>query len=175
MTFTLVEAARDRSAVGRRNLATLAAALVGSGLLVSQSSARCRSHRRAADGSGIGQRLVIPSDARGHCYVAARVNGALFGSLMLDSGASGHITFGRNHATQLGFDPAKLSSPQVLGQRCRPLRERPGTGISPRSSVMRDVPANITDAPQSQPLIGTAVLHHLNFRLKDGNCELSWS
>ena len=42
------------------------------------------------------------------------------------------------------------------------------------SFVLRNVPADITDAPQSEPLLGIVILRRLNLRLRDGNCEISW-
>jgi clan AA aspartic protease (TIGR02281 family) len=176
VTFALVEAGRDRRAIGRGVLTTLTVGLIGGGLLIAQLGRLAAPAVEPPTGSGGRHQLVIPGDAHGQCHIAARVNGVPFHGL-LDSGASPHLTFGRNDAVQLGFDPAKLSysyrysSANGIGHYARvQVRE-----FRLESFVLRDIPVAITDAPQSQPLIGSAVLHRLNFRLKDGNCELSWS
>jgi len=176
MTYALVEAARDRSAVRRGILATLAGAVVTGGLLVSQLGGVPGPEIDPPTVSGAVHRLVIPGDAYGQCRVAARVNGEVFRSL-LDTGDSGHLTFGRNHSARLGFDSAKLSfshsygSANGVGHYAR-VRVRE---FRLETFVLRDVPADITDAPQSEPLLGIEILRRLNLKLKDGNCELSWS
>ena len=102
MTFALVEAARDRSAVGRGILVTLAGAVVSGGLLVAQlGRVAAPGEVETPTGSGADHRLVIAGDAYGQCHIAARINGLLFRSLLLDSGASGHLTFGRNDAARI--------------------------------------------------------------------------
>jgi clan AA aspartic protease (TIGR02281 family) len=177
MTFALVDATRDRPAVGRSIVGTLTAALLGGAALIGQFGGAGPARIDPPPASGTDRRLVVPADAYGQCYVAARINGSLFGSLLLDSGASGHLTFGRNHAAQLGFDPAKLAYSHTYGSangighyasiRVREFRLE--------SFVMRDVPAEITEASQQVPLLGIDILRHLNLHLRNGNCELSWS
>lgn len=177
MTFVLVQATRDRAAVGRRIIAGLAGAAVGGGLLVSSLERRVVAPTvkppLVVEDSG-GRRLVIPSDANGSCYVAARVNGALFDHMLIDTGASGRLVFGRNHAARLGFDPATLAysesygSANGVGQEAiiRVREFRLG------SFVLRDVPAAITAAPQDAPLLNVEILHRLDLRLSGGYCEL---
>lgn len=170
----LVQANRDRAAVGRDRVATLAGAVFSIGLLVAWLDVAAPAALPPAVESGGGRRLVIPGDGYGSCYVAARANGALFDHMLLDTGAAGRIVFGRNHAAELGYDPAALTYSQVYGsangygrEAVIRLREfRLG------SFVMHDVPASITEAPQDAPLVGVEILHRLNLRLVGGNCEL---
>jgi clan AA aspartic protease (TIGR02281 family) len=174
-TFDLVASSRDRAATGRSLLAA-SIAIVSVGVLIPQIGrvAVPADLEALAPGS---RRLVIAGDARGQCHVAARVNDSLIPGLLIDSGASGYITFGRNHAAQLGFDPAKLayrysySSANGVGHeakvRVREFRLE-------ESFAMRDVPAVITEVAQSEPLLGIEILRRLNLRLTGGNCELSW-
>lgn len=172
--FALVASRRDRAAAGRSVLA-VGIAIVSVGVLIPQIGHVAT----AADPEPLapaGQRLVIAGDARGQCHVAARVNDALIPGLLIDSGASGYITFGRNHAPQLGFDPVKLayrysySSANGVGREARKrVRE-----FRLESFVMREVPVAITDVAQSEPLLGIEILRRLNLRLTGGNCELSW-
>jgi clan AA aspartic protease (TIGR02281 family) len=124
--------------------------------------------------SGGGRRLLIRGDAEGSCYVSARANGAVFDRLLLDTGASGYLTFGRNHAARLGYNAASLPYVNQYGsangvgyEAFVRLREfRLG------SFVMRDVIAAITETPQDAPLVGIEILRRLNLRLGGGNCEL---
>jgi clan AA aspartic protease (TIGR02281 family) len=177
MTFALVEATRDRSGIGRSMVSVLTAALLGGAALISQFAGAGPARIDPPTASGADRRLVVPGDVYGQCYVAAHINGSLYGSLLLDSGASGHLTFGRNHAAQLGFDPAKLAYSYRYGSangighyasiRVREFRLE--------SFVMHDVPAEITEASQQAPLLGIDILRHLNLHLRDGKCELSWS
>jgi clan AA aspartic protease (TIGR02281 family) len=174
--FAIVETTRDRATAGRGVLVTLMVIAVTGGLLLhdlGRAAAPVVEPPTLTEGGG--HRLTIPSDARGQCHVAALVNGALIEHLLLDSGASAHLTFGRNHAAQLGYDPANLSysytysSANGVGHyasvRVREFRVA--------SFVLRDVPADITDAPQDEPLIGIKILRALSLQLKNGNCELS--
>lgn len=88
-----------------------------------------------------------------------------------------HLTFGRNHAAKLGFDPAKLAFNQVYSSanglaylakvRVREFRLD--------NFVMRDVPVSITKPFQPTALVGIDILRRLNLRLQDGNCLMSWS
>ena len=108
------------------------------------------------------------------CYVEARSNGQIF-PMLLDTGASGTLTFGRNHAERLGFDPSKLDFDHSY-------RSANGEGYYATirlrefrldTFIMRDVEADITQAPQSVPLLGVELLHRLHLHLKDGNCILT--
>jgi clan AA aspartic protease (TIGR02281 family) len=176
-SVALVEAASDRAAVGRQLLGALTGAAFAVGLLFSQYE---RAAAPVAEPSAVDegrQRRVIEGDVNGQCHVAARINGSLFQRLLIDSGASGSISFGRNHAAELGFDPARLSFSASYGSAN-------GTGHEAivkvrefriESFVLRDVPASITKVPQREPLLGIDILRRLHLRLlKNGNCELSW-
>jgi clan AA aspartic protease (TIGR02281 family) len=175
--YAIVTAARNRAAIGRAIVGTLTGALLGGMALISHLGGGSADPAGVDPPSGTGHRIVVAGDAYGQCHVAAVINGLLFRSLLLDSGAAGHLTFGRNHAAQLGFDPAKLTYDRRYGSangvghyasvRVREFRLD--------SFVLRDVPADITAAPQDEPLLGIDVLRRLNFRLKDGSCEISWS
>jgi clan AA aspartic protease (TIGR02281 family) len=153
----VIEAASNRATVGRRIVTALA---LGGVLLVGLGPASAAT-------------LVIPGDADGSCYVSARANGALF-NMQLDTGSIGDLTFGRNHAAQLGYNSSSLHYDNEYGSVN-------GTGHEANirlrefrlgNFVMRDVPATITKAPQDAPLIGIEILHRLNLALSGGNCEL---
>jgi predicted aspartyl protease len=174
--FVLVEAARSRAAAGRRIVVSLAVAVVGGGLLVQQFE-RIAIPDFGLDGWG-GHRLVLTRDAGSMCVVAARLNGALFPGVLLDSGAAGYVTLGRNHAKRAGFDPAKLAfnarygSANGIGREAHVrLREFRLEGTD---FVLRDAPAAITAAPQDQPLAGIEILSRLGMHLKKRTCELRW-
>jgi clan AA aspartic protease (TIGR02281 family) len=123
-----------------------------------------------------GRQFVIPSGFGNECHADVRANEHVF-SMLLDTGAVGStpLVFGRNHARDLGFDPAKLSYSYSYSSangeghyakvRLRSLRLQ--------SFVMHDVAAQITEATQSDPLLGAEILHKLNFQLKNGNCILA--
>jgi clan AA aspartic protease (TIGR02281 family) len=164
--YVLIEEAHDQRSVARSIIVTaLTAAAIGLLLL-----------RHLPVAGDPGHRLVVTGDAHGQCHVAAKINDTLFRHLLIDSGASGHLIFGRNHAAELGFPSDRLSFTHNYGSangvghealvRVREFRLD--------SFVLHDVPAEITDAPQSEPLLGTEILHRLNLQLKNGNCELSW-
>src|SRR5271169_4406075 len=97
MTFVLVESAHDRNAVGRRIVGWLAVAVVGGGLLIAQLGRIGAPVMESPPASTGGHLLVVPGNAGGSCYVTASVNGSPF-RMLLDSGASGDLIFGRNHA-----------------------------------------------------------------------------
>jgi clan AA aspartic protease (TIGR02281 family) len=121
-----------------------------------------------------GREIVVSGSWDKGCYVEARSNGQVF-RMLLDTGASGALTFGRNHAEQLGLDPSKLNFDHGY-------RSANGEGhyASVRlrefqldTFIMRNVEADITEAPQSVPLLGVGLLHRLHLHLKDGNCILT--
>ena len=174
MTFVLVESAHDRDAVGRRIVGWLAVAVVGGGVLIAQLGRIGAPVMESPPASTGGHLLVVPGNGGGSCYVTASVNGSPF-HMEIDTGASGHLTFGRNHLAQLGYDASKLSFTDSYGSAN-------GTGHEANirvrefrlgSFVMRDVPAAITDATQSDVLLGIELLHRLHLRLSGGNCELT--
>jgi clan AA aspartic protease (TIGR02281 family) len=121
-----------------------------------------------------GRQVVIPVGSSNECQSDLRANNHQF-RVLLDSGATGHLTFGRNHARDLGFEPERLSYSHTYTSangdgRYASIRLRE---VRLSSFVMRDVPAEITDAPQSEPLLGLEILHTLNFHLTDGYCLLT--
>jgi len=129
----------------------------------------------SAPRSQVNGREIVATGSWGKgCYVVANINGKVF-RLLLDTGASGTVTFGRNHAEQLGIESSGLnfdhSYTSANGEghyakiRLRELR------LS--SFTLRDVDADITQAPQSVPLLGVELLHLLHLHLKDGNCILT--
>jgi clan AA aspartic protease (TIGR02281 family) len=120
-------------------------------------------------------REIVASGSWGKgCYVEARSNGQLF-RMLLDTGASGMLTFGRNHAEQLGLEPLKLNFDHSYGSangegRYASIRLRE---FRLDTLIIRDVEADITQAPQSVPLLGVELLHRLHLHLKDGNCIIT--
>src|SRR6516165_3084826 len=96
---------------------------------------------------GTGSELTIPVGSYNQCETDVTANGHSFHSL-LDSGASGHMTFGSNHAKALGFNPDSLS---YTGS----FESANGTGHYAKITLrelrignwsLRDVPAEITQA-----------------------------
>jgi clan AA aspartic protease (TIGR02281 family) len=124
-----------------------------------------------------GKQVVIRADASGACRTSLTVNGHAFPvEALLDSGAIGHaLIFGSNHADALGFDTGSLSYSHTYGSAngeghyaSVTLRE-----VRLSSFIMRNVPAEITEASQDEPLLGAEVLHRLNFTTSNGYCLLS--
>jgi clan AA aspartic protease (TIGR02281 family) len=133
------------------------------------------SHAQAPQAPQTSERqVVIPVGSSNECESDLRANDHEF-RVLLDSGATGHLTFGRNHARDLGFDPERLSYSHTYTSANGPgryatvrLREVRLSGL-----VMRNVPAEITDASQGEPLLGLEILHALNFHLTKGYCLLT--
>jgi clan AA aspartic protease (TIGR02281 family) len=138
----------------------------------------CLGSNRAQAGAGNGgivrgSDLTIPVGSYNQCETDISANNHTFHAL-LDSGANGHLTFGRNHAKALGFNPDSLSYSYTYGSAN-------GTGHLAKVTLrevrignwsLRDVPAEITQAEQSEVLVGLEILHPLNFRLSGGACHL---
>src|SRR5215472_15517069 len=70
--------------------------------------AGCGADKSAPQGNNTGNELTIPVGSYNQCETEITANGRSF-HVLLDSGASGHLTFGRNHAKALGYDVDKLS------------------------------------------------------------------
>jgi aspartyl protease family protein len=58
-------------------------------------------------------RVAVNGDARYQCYVDGMVNGSRF-TFLIDTGAS-DVSFGKNDARKLGFDPGQLSFDHSYG------------------------------------------------------------
>jgi clan AA aspartic protease (TIGR02281 family) len=123
---------------------------------------------------GAGREISIPVGSYNQCETDLTANGHTFHGGLLDSGASGHLTFGSNHAKALGFDAESLSysgsfeSANGTGRYAHvKLRE-----LKIGNWSLRDVPAEITQATQSAPIVGLEILHVLNFHLSGGYCHL---
>ena len=121
-----------------------------------------------------GREIVASGSWDKGCYVEARSNGRVF-RMLLDTGATGMLTFGLNHAKDLGLESSNLnfdqsySSANGEGRYARVrLRE-----FQLGTFRLRGVEADITQAPQSVPLLGVELLQRLQLRLKDGNCILT--
>jgi clan AA aspartic protease (TIGR02281 family) len=181
----MIESRHDRASVGRRVAKVLSTVGFAAGLLILRF---CSVGIPIAMPEPVSPPVVVTSggshwttlrgDKFGQCRVNARVNGALVAGMLLDSGASGHLTFGSNHAAQLGFDPRRLSYDGIYNSangygreasvRIRELR------LFDNAFVLRDVPAVITHAQQDEGLVGIEILRRVNFHLIGGNCEMSW-
>jgi clan AA aspartic protease (TIGR02281 family) len=122
-----------------------------------------------------GGEIVASGSPSNGCYIEARANGEVF-RFLLDTGASGALTFGANHAKRLGVDMSTVNFDRNFDTA-----NGVGKGASVRvrefrigdTFVVRDVRADITQAAQSVPLLGVELLHRLNLRLKDGKCILT--
>jgi clan AA aspartic protease (TIGR02281 family) len=181
----ILVASRDRAASGRAIAGMLAAGLFGAGALIVQFGlinvplAALPVEPPQVTTRGGHHHVVVRGDEFGERYIDGWVNGSLVRRMLLDSGAGGHLTFGSNHAAQLGFEPSTLSysgsyeSANGVGReafvRVRELR------LFGDSFILRgNVPAVITKARQSQALVGIETLRRLNYRLVGRDCELSW-
>jgi predicted aspartyl protease len=96
--------------------------------------------------------------------------------MILDSGALGSpLLFGSNMADDLGLDRQSLDFSQryaaINGEGSAAFVTLPE--ITLLGLTFRDVPAVITQAPQTEGLIGAEILHHLNFTTTPGYCSLS--
>jgi clan AA aspartic protease (TIGR02281 family) len=127
-----------------------------------------------AGGNVNGRQLVIPASAGHECHAELEANGHTF-SFLMDTGATGHMIFGSNQASDLGLDPERLhftqsySSANGDGHYAR-IRVRQ---VRLSNLVWHNVPADITEAPQAQPILGLEILHALNFQLRNGDCVVT--
>jgi clan AA aspartic protease (TIGR02281 family) len=126
-----------------------------------------------------GEEITVPASAFNQCWIDARTTGPAGRSAVLDylrdTGASGWLTLGRNHAAALGIDTGGLSYSSRYSSANGEGRE---TFVSLNefrfhSFVLRDVRAAVTQVDQDMPLLGIEILHRLNLQLKDGNCILT--
>jgi clan AA aspartic protease (TIGR02281 family) len=126
-------------------------------------------------GGNTGSELRIPVGSYNQCEYDITANGHSFPQSVFDSGASGHLTFGKNHARDLGFDPGKLSYSHVYGSANGDGHEAKVTlrELKIGNWTLHDVPAVITEATQSQVLVGLEILGPLNFRLSKDYCYVS--
>jgi clan AA aspartic protease (TIGR02281 family) len=126
-----------------------------------------------------GQRIATNGDTYYQCYVIGTVNGGSAGpasfTFLIDTGAS-DVSFGKNDAKKLGFDPAKLSFDQTYSsangighQAAVTLPELRLGGVV----VARNVEASIVNADMSRPLLGASILKTLHLQYSQGNCELT--
>lgn len=147
------------------------------GAVVACIATNCGGADKPKDHHHPAQQIVIPAGDGDECRTDLTANGHVFHDVLLDSGATGSrpLVFGRNHARALGFEPRKLDYRYTYSSAN-------GDGYYAKVTVrsmrlqgftMRNVPAQITEVDQSQPLIGAGILHKLNFQLNDGNCVLS--
>lgn len=119
------------------------------------------------------RRVAVNGDSYYQCYVEGKVNGASF-TFLIDTGAS-DVSFGRNDARKLGFDPAQLSFDRTYGsangighQAEVTLPELSIGGVT----VARNVEVSIVNANMPNPLLGASVLRSLHLHYSQGNCEL---
>ena len=101
------------------------------------------------------------------------VNGSRF-TFLIDTGAS-DVSFGKNDARKLGFDPGQLSFDHSYGSAN-------GTGHEAEITladlsiggvvVARNVEASILNANMPNPLLGASALKSLHLSYSQGNCEL---
>jgi clan AA aspartic protease (TIGR02281 family) len=122
-----------------------------------------------------GRELTIPVGYYNQCEYDITANGHVFQKSVFDSGAAGHLTFGKNHARDLGFDPGKLSYSHTYGSANGVGHEAKVTiqELKIGNWTLRDVPAVITAANQDQVLVGLEILRPLNFRLTKTACYVS--
>ena len=127
------------------------------------------------NGGNTGAELRIPVGSYHQCEYDITANGHSFPQSVFDSGASGHLSFGKNHARDLGFDPGKLSYSHVYGSANGEGHEAKVTinELKIGNWTLRAVPAVITEATQSQVLVGLEILGPLNFRLSKDYCYVS--
>ena len=123
---------------------------------------------------GAGRQVVIPTDGANGCHTDMTVNGHVE-HMLLNSGATGMpLVFGSNQAADFGIDGPldyshSYSSANGIGHEAFVrLRE-----ITLSGWTMREVPAVITQAPQSEGLLGAEFLHRMAFTASDGYCTLS--
>jgi clan AA aspartic protease (TIGR02281 family) len=133
---------------------------------------------KPAEKEKVAQRLVVPGDSYHQCYVDISATGkktASFRSL-IDTGAW-TISFSRDAARALGFDPAKLvydqetSTANGIGKaaKIRLAELRIGT------LVLKDFPAQVDYRGLDEPLLGATVLKKFaRLEYSNGNCTLTF-
>ena len=118
-----------------------------------------------------GQPIAVNGDSRHQCYVTGTVNGASF-TFLIDTGAS-DVSFGKNDARKLGYDPAELSfdhtytSANGIGHEAWvTLPELRLGGVV----VAREVEASIVNAEMSYAILGASALKTLHLQYSQGKC-----
>jgi clan AA aspartic protease (TIGR02281 family) len=175
--YLIVQSAYDRRSAGRSIISTCAGAVFAATLLMRglyPDSAPPPGPGIEASG---GQLVTASSD--GECYVDVRLNETLFRKALLDSGATGYLTIGINHAKRAGIDAGGLAFDNRY-------TSANGTGHFAKTTIatlrigrvlaMRNVLVAVTAAPQDQIIIGIEILRMLNMHLRSTSCELNfWS
>jgi aspartyl protease family protein len=118
-------------------------------------------------------RVAVNGDARYQCYVEGMVNGSRF-TFLIDTGAS-DVSFGKNDARKLGYDPGQLSFDTSYGSANGVGHEAEVTLPSLSIGgvvVARNVEASILNANLPNPLLGASALKTLHMTYSQGNCEL---
>ena len=173
----IVQSSYDRRSAARSIVATCASAVFGAALLMRG----LHPDFTAAPGPGIetsGGQLVTAS-SNGECYVDVRLNETLFRKGLLDTGATGYLTIGINHAKRAGIDVGGLAFDNRY-------TSANGTGHFAKTTIatlrigrvvaMRNVLVAVTAAPQDEIIVGIEILRMLNMRLRSASCELNlWS
>jgi clan AA aspartic protease (TIGR02281 family) len=124
-----------------------------------------------------GNGLTIKVGGYNQCETEFVADGHSFRGL-LDSGASGHVVFGRNQAKallgseaagRLSYNDGTYSSANGIGHYSRVTLKELRIG----NWSIHDVPAEINQAEMDEPLIGLEILHALQFQVSGGYCHLS--
>lgn len=109
----------------------------------------------------------------GSCRADIRINDVLFRDVLLDTGASGTVFLGHNHAVRLGIAPVRYptaySSANGTGREAHVQISSLRLGSS---FVMRDLTVSVTQIDQDQVLLGLEILNRLHFRVSGHSCEL---
>ena len=111
----------------------------------------------------------------GSCLTDIRINNVLFRDALLDTGASGTVLLGSNHAWRLGLNPRTLSFSNGYSSangdgRYAVVRVQE---LRLGGFVMRDdLTIAVTQVDQDQVLLGLEILNRLHFRVSGHSCEL---
>jgi len=173
----IIQSAYDRRSAARGIVATCASAVFGAALFIHGMHPEFTAPPGPAiEGSG-GQ--LVTASRNGECYVDVRLNETLFHKGLLDSGATGYLTIGINHARRAGIDVGGLvfdnsySSANGTGKFAKATIATLRIG---RVAAMRNVLVAVTAAPQDEIIVGIEILRTLNMRLRSTSCELNlWS
>jgi clan AA aspartic protease (TIGR02281 family) len=174
--LSIVEARRGRAALGRQILGTALGVVIVAGMLVAKPDNGFGVPAGPPPQiSGSNNALILPASSHGRCTADLWIGGTRLRGAIADSGADGWITIGRNQAKQAGIDTSQLRFNNTYDSA----NGRGHFAVTHLRSArignfeLIGIPAAVTDADQSEAIIGIEILRDLHFRVRGNHCELS--
>jgi clan AA aspartic protease (TIGR02281 family) len=123
-----------------------------------------------------GRQVTIQADADHGCHTDLTTANGHTLRMLLDSGATGlPLVFGSNQIAALGISKGSLEFSHSYSSANGIGREAFVTlhNITLFGGVMDEIPAAITEAPMDEGLLGSELLHFVNFTTNGGTCRLT--